>query len=376
MAICHPAMAGLKEPLERFFKTSGGAVDAIAELLAVMSEEPPPPPKELLETLGITPDDIKAAAEAKKPVVASRSGLDKAVEDILDGAVPAKEYVERVTKHTDKIELRISNNRNRAAFKFSEEEAAEVEERLLTEMEEDNELQKTRENLRKVHDDWRAEEDVTDPHKFPTVTVGPEILKMETLFQIAQRKLFHTPEQRAKCFINDVDDPAIFALEKLLEHRTKEGGPVGKIQMKRIIWLAKEITGVEVRTSDLEDHALMKKLDETIESKLTDNNFITKVEKACMSKKTTDPREKVKNVEALLSKTLADAGKTVGLEQGYYTLVLLSVLHSLQIERLKVGVEPLDCKAQVAISTVRTRTGAALFGRGPPKPAGGAPPNK
>jgi hypothetical protein len=47
-------------------------------------------------------------------------------------------------------------------------------------MEEDTDLHKTIEALRKKHDEWRvASQDINDPSKFPSVTNGPEILAMD-----------------------------------------------------------------------------------------------------------------------------------------------------------------------------------------------------
>jgi hypothetical protein len=51
--------------------------------------------------------------------------------------------------------------------------------KLLNQMQEDTDLRKTMETLRKKHDDWRSEQDASDPTKFPSVTYGPEILALD-----------------------------------------------------------------------------------------------------------------------------------------------------------------------------------------------------
>lgn len=79
----------MQEPLEKFYKISNGALEAIAELVSALTDNSPPPPRELYEMLKVTSEDIKAAALGKRPVLATRECLKKVVESLLDGLITA-----------------------------------------------------------------------------------------------------------------------------------------------------------------------------------------------------------------------------------------------------------------------------------------------
>jgi hypothetical protein len=81
--------AALQEPLEKFYKISNGALEAIAELVSALTDSSPPSPQQLYQMLKISPEDIKAAALGKRSVFASKDCLKTVVESLLDGLITA-----------------------------------------------------------------------------------------------------------------------------------------------------------------------------------------------------------------------------------------------------------------------------------------------
>ena len=86
---CTHTSAALQEPLDRFYKISNGALEAIAELIATFKDGVPPSPKDLYEMLKVTSEEVKAAASGKRSVLTSRESLRKAIEGLLDGLITA-----------------------------------------------------------------------------------------------------------------------------------------------------------------------------------------------------------------------------------------------------------------------------------------------
>jgi len=112
MSFVHPAMTGLKAPLEAFHDATGGNLQEIAELFAAMSGQFLPP-EILCQLMG-----VELGGGEGLPT-ASKEQLLRGIEAALDDGDTAEKYAPIIEAQTGGLEARRELARKKEAFEVS-----------------------------------------------------------------------------------------------------------------------------------------------------------------------------------------------------------------------------------------------------------------
>uniref|UniRef100_A0A7S0VS93 Ubiquitin carboxyl-terminal hydrolase n=1 Tax=Hemiselmis tepida TaxID=464990 RepID=A0A7S0VS93_9CRYP len=351
MSFVHPAMSGLKDPLEAFHDASGGNLQEIAELFAAMSGQFLPP-EIICQLMGLELGEGDGGLPK-----ASKEQLLRGIEAALDDGDTAEKYAPIIEAQTAGLEGRRELARRKDAYEVSEEFALEIEQRLLDGMRADEDLKKHNEAARAGHDAWRdSGRDPKDSAAFPCVVMGPMVLALDRVLAVAHGSVL-TQAERETAGLSQQDDAVSFLLVKMRKHRALVGGKVARAQAERVAWLANAVTGTPISADALGDHAALARMDAATARLVREAAFHERVGKVLgdVSIGTSDDRVRV--VEGMLAGAVAAGAAEAGAAEGYAGCVLTACVAALDAER---GVAA-EGGAAEAVRAVRRQIGDRFF---------------
>jgi len=350
MSFVHPAMTGLKAPLEAFHDATGGNLQEIAELFAAMSGQFLPP-EILCQLMG-----VELGGGEGLPT-ASKEQLLRGIEAALDDGDTAEKYAPIIEAQTGGLEARRELARKKEAFEMSEEVALDIEGRLLQRMKADEDLKKHIAMGREVHDAWRQSgQDLTDSAYFPCVVIGPMVLAFDRILAGAHGSIL-SKEERETMGLSELDDSVSFVLAKMQKHRACLGGKVAQAQAERIAWIADEVTGTPLPADILNNEKLLASTDSAIAASVNEGSFQDKVESVLQDVSLGTSDDRVKVVEGMIATAVASGASKAGATDGYAGCVLTACVSALNVER---GIA-IEGGAADAVRAVRRKIGDRFF---------------
>ena len=323
-------MAGLEGPLLRFHEASEGDLADVAVLFKTMSGQMLPPPV-LCEIMGVPPE-VMLGASSSNPIKISPQQLLAGVAAALDESDTAAMYIDKITACTAGVSERKEVEKLQSAINLDEATAVDLETRITKSMQADTDLLAHLAGLRDLHDKWRANSpDTSDPTRFPTVVVGPQILGFQPMITAHLAQVL-TASEREQMHLRAGESSVELLRDKLGPVR-RSCGAVASALRERIAWLGSQATGLEVKAEALDDSAGIAAFDRALSADVMSTDFQSKVGGILQDVKLGPSSERIDAVEAEIAKAMARAGAALAVPvEGYDAVVFHACLRALAEE--------------------------------------------